>query len=263
MAPRPRARPPQGCPHPKASCGRNLKAQPLGPSPLLPSASLPRSPVPRDCTPAPGPELSGPSVQQRFEGLSDALTALMGTHLGLGSLQAYSSSELQPQACLMMASVPFSLQQGAPAVPAFDRRPLASLGSQASSVCSCRGRAPGISPDCGPRAQQHGALPSLPVCFPGLFLSRGSISLVLIAAGLCGFLCSIMPVVVCGEQEADGALLAGGAWPGSRAGSVSTVCPGEGSGGPCCPPSGAEFSSQRFLTVNVEERYKLARLPRL
>lgn len=151
-APRSRARPSQGGRHPKASCGRNLTAQPFGPHPpprplpclpqlAPPSASPPRSPVLRGCTPAPGPELSRPSVQQRFGG-RQMHSALMGTRPvsppGLGSLQAPQSRS--PRLC-WVTSVPLSHQQGIPAVAGSDRRPLALLGSQASSACSCRWRA--------------------------------------------------------------------------------------------------------------------------
>ena len=104
VTPRPWACPSQCCPHPKASCGRNLKAQPLGPSPALPSSSLPCSPVLRGCTLAPGPQaLQTFSPGEVWGPVGCTHTALMGTrqvsHPGLGSLQAYSSSEPQPQAC--------------------------------------------------------------------------------------------------------------------------------------------------------------------
>lgn len=100
----PWACPSQRCPHPKASCGRNLKAQPLGPSLAPPSASLPCSPVLRGCTLAPGPQaLQTFSPGEVWGPVGCTHTALMGTrqvsHPGLGSLQAYSSSEPQPQAC--------------------------------------------------------------------------------------------------------------------------------------------------------------------
>lgn len=158
QAPRPRARSSQGRRQPKASCGRNLTAQPFGPHP--PPRPLPCLPhlAPPFCFPAPLPSSQGlhagprPRALQTFSpaevwGPSDALTALMGTRPvsppGLGLLQAPQSRS--PRLCWVTVSVPLSRQQGAPAVPASDRRPLASLGSQASSACSCRWRA-GVSP---------------------------------------------------------------------------------------------------------------------
>lgn len=187
QAPRPRARSSQGRRQPKASCGRNLTAQPFGPHP--PPRPLPCLPhlAPPFCFPAPlpssraarRPQAPSPPDLQSSRGLgpSDALTALMGTRPvsppGLGLLQAPQSRS--PRLCWVAVSVPLSRQQGAPAVPASDRRPLASLGSQASSACSCRWRA-GVSPGLrSPSPAARSFAPSAPLLF-GPVSGRGKYS---------------------------------------------------------------------------------------
>ena len=236
-----------------------MDPHPPTPSPPLPPPARPTLPL--HC---PAPQFSGAARRPQALGSPDlqssrGLGTVRCTHspdgdaagLAPGAQLAASASEPQLQAVLGDGFSPPSLASREPPPsqhltsglwPCSDPKPAARVpaGGKLASL-----------PDCGARAQQRGALPSLPPCFSGLFLAGGSIPLVF-DHSLAFVVFSIMPFVVHREQGAGSALLAGGAWPGSRAGSVSTVFPGEGSGGLCRPPSGAEFSSWRFLTVNVD-----------
>ena len=199
---RPRVRSSQGRRHLKASCGRNLTAQPFGPpppdpvpspaSPSLPypSASLSCSPVLRGCTPAPGPGLSRPSVQQRFGDRQMHSQPWWGRGWSCprGSACCKRLRAAAPGCAGWWLQSPLSRQQGAPAVPASDLRPLALFGSQASSACSCRWQA-GISPGLrSPSPAARSFALSAPLLF-GPVSGRGKYSSRLWSQpGLCGFL---------------------------------------------------------------------------
>lgn len=143
----------------------------MGPSRCSPSASLPRSPVPRTA-PAQAGSLDLQSSRVR--------EPLRYTHSSDGdaprarlSLQDYSSSELQPQTCLVMARSPSHHASGA--LPS--QRLTAGLWPPwiPKPVCVPAGVSSWRLSRCGPEPSNT-ELPSLPLCFPGLFLSRESIS---------------------------------------------------------------------------------------